>query len=68
LPYEALELVERVRLGRAAVFAINVAVVAYLARRVMRRRASGGPPAAGALAQPGRGGGDSTDGPALRSR
>lgn len=41
LPYEALELAEHVRAVRALVLLGNLAVVAYLVRRALRRRRQG---------------------------
>jgi len=41
LPWEVYELYRHVRVGRALVLAVNVAIVLYLYRREMRTRAAG---------------------------
>ncbi len=38
LPFEVIKLVERVRVGRAIVFIVNLAIVVYMARRVFLER------------------------------
>jgi uncharacterized membrane protein (DUF2068 family) len=43
LPFEVAALLRHVRVGRVILFVVNVAIVAYLFRRVMSERPRGGP-------------------------